>query len=228
MLSFFVSYSSEEGYYSLTKGGFITLAVILVLLLAGAAFIFNSQKSVRLGTRQLVFSAAAISLGFATSYIKIYSMPWGGSVTLCSMLFVCLAGYFYGPKIGLIAALSYGILQLLQDGGSYILDPFQVCCDYFFSFMALGISGFFSNKKNGLLKGYLAAIFGRGVFLSIGGYIYWMSYMPESFPKVISGIYPIVYNYSFILIEGIITVIIISIPAVRESLKRIKEMAITQ
>lgn len=228
MLSFFVSYSTEEGYYSLTKGGFIALAVILVLLLTGAAFLFNKQKSVRLGTRQLVFSAAAIALGFATSYIKLYSMPWGGSVTLCSMLFVCLAGYFYGPKIGLIAALSYGILQLLQDGGSYILDPFQVCCDYFFSFMALGISGFFSDKKNGLLKGYLASIFGRGVFLSLGGYIYWMSYMPESFPKVLSGIYPIVYNYSYILIEGIITVIIISIPAVKESLKRIKEMAVTQ
>ena len=225
MFNFFVSYSAEDECYSLTKGGYISLAVILILILVAAAFIFNKQKSVKLGTKQLVFSAAAIALGFATSYVKLYSMPWGGSVTLCSMLFICLVGYFYGPKIGLVAALSYGILQLLQDGGSYILDPFQVCCDYFFSFMALGLSGFFANKKHGLLIGYLAGIFGRGVFLSLGGYIYWMSYMPESFPKAISGIYPIVYNYSYILVEGIITVILISIPAVSVSLKKIKEMA---
>lgn len=226
MLNFLVSYSAEDECYSLTKGGFISLAVILVLILIAAAFLFNKQKSVKLGTKQLVFSAVAIALGFATSYIKLYSMPWGGSVTLCSMLFVCLVGYFYGPKLGLLAALSYGILQLLQDGGSYILDPFQVCCDYFFSFMALGLSGFFFNKKNGLLIGYIVGILGRGVFLTLGGYIYWMSYMPESFPKAISGIYPIVYNYSFILIEGIITIIIISIPAVKITIKRMKEMAI--
>ncbi|SEV90919.1 energy-coupled thiamine transporter ThiT [[Clostridium] fimetarium] len=226
MFNFLVSYDAEGGAYTLTKGGFICLAMILVLLLIGAAFLFNKQHSVKLGTKQLVFSAVAIALGFATSYLKIYSMPWGGSVTLCSMLFICLVGYFYGPKLGLIAALSYGILQLFQDGGSYMLDPFQVCCDYFFSFMALGLSGFFSNKKNGLLIGYIVGILGRGVFLSIGGYIYWMSYMPESFPKILSGIYPIVYNYSYILIEGIITVAIISIPAVKDALKRIKETAI--
>ena len=225
MFNFLVSYNAEDSYYSLTKSGFVAIAVILVLILVIAAFIFNPKKSVKFGTRQLVFSAAAMALGFAASYVKLYSMPWGGSVTLCSMLFICLAGYFFGPKIGLVTALSYGMLQLLQDGGSYILDPFQVCCDYFFSFMALGLSGFFSDRKNGLLTGYLVAIFGRGVFLTLGGYIYWMSYMPESFPQALSGIYPIVYNYSFIIAEGIITVVILSVPAVRQSLRRIKQMA---
>lgn len=225
MFNFLVSYNAEDSYYSLTKSGFVAIAVILVLILVIAAFIFNPKKSVKFGTRQLVFSAAAMALGFAASYVKLYSMPWGGSVTLCSMLFICLAGYFFGPKIGLVTALSYGMLQLLQDGGSYILDPFQVCCDYFFSFMALGLSGFFSDRKNGLLTGYLVAIFGRGVFLTLGGYIYWMSYMPESFPQALSGIYPIVYNYSYIIAEGIITVVILSVPAVRQSLRRIKQMA---
>ena len=225
MFNFLVNYNAEDSYYSLTKSGFAAIAVILVLILVIAAFLFNPKKSVKFGTRQLVFSAAAMALAFAASYLKLYSMPWGGSVTLCSMLFVCLAGYFFGPKIGLVTALSYGMLQLLQDGGSYILDPFQVCCDYFFSFMALGLSGFFADRKHGLLTGYLVAIFGRGVFLTLGGYIYWMSYMPESFPQAISGIYPIVYNYSYIIAEGIITVIIISVPAVRLSLRRIKQMA---
>ena len=46
------------------------------------------------------FSAAALALGFITSYVKIIDMPWGGSVTLCSMLFITLIGYWYGPKVG--------------------------------------------------------------------------------------------------------------------------------
>lgn len=226
MLNFLVSYSAEDKAYSLTKGGFITLAVSLVLILIVAAFFFNRDKSVKMGSKQLVFSGVAIALGFATSYVKIISMPYGGSVTLLSMLFICLVGYFYGPRLGLMAALSFGILQLLQDGGSYILDPFQVCCDYFFSFMALGLSGFFSHRKNGLVTGYIVGILARGVFLTIGGYIYWMSYMPEDFPKILSGLYPIIYNYSYILAEGVLTVIIISIPAVKNAIKRIKELAI--
>ena len=38
-------------------------------------------------------------------------------------------------------------------------------------------------------------------------------------------IYPIVYNYTFILAEGIITVILISIPAVKKGLAQIKKLA---
>ena len=37
------------------------------------------------------------------SYIRVFKMPWGGSVTLCSMLFICLIGYWYGVKTGVMA-----------------------------------------------------------------------------------------------------------------------------
>ncbi len=44
----------------------------------------------------------------------------------------------------------------------YILSPGQdVGFDYFFAFGALGIAGFFSEKKNGLLIGYITAVLGR-------------------------------------------------------------------
>lgn len=225
MFNFFISYSAEDDYYSLTQAGSASLIITLVLLLILAAFLFNRQKNSKTNAKQLVFAAVAIALGFATSYIKLWTLPWGGSVTLCSMLFVCLAGYFYGPKLGITAALCYGILQLLQDGGSYMLSPLQVLCDYIFSFMCLGLSGFFTNKKYGLIIGYIVSIIGRGVFLSIGGYIFWMSYMPEGFPKVLTAIYPIAYNYSYILIEGIITIAVLLIPAVSSALKRVKILA---
>ena len=41
-----------------------------------------------------------IALAMVTSYIKVWEMPMGGSVTLLSMLFICLIGYWFGPRYG--------------------------------------------------------------------------------------------------------------------------------
>ena len=73
-------------------------------------------------------------------------------------------------------------------------------------------------------KAYVAAILARGAFHVLGGYLYWMSYMPENYPKSLSAIYPIVYNYSYILAEGVITLILISIPAVSKALVQVRKM----
>ena len=131
---------------------------------------------------------------------------------------------WYGVGTGILVGLVYGILQFLQ--GPYVLSFFQVGCDYIFAFAALGLAGLFAKKEHGLIKGYIVAVFARGLFHVIGGYLYWMSYMPDSFPKSLTAVYPIVYNYSYLLIEGIITVIIISIPAVAKALGTVKKMAI--
>ena len=85
--------------------------------------------------------------------------------------------------------------------------------------------GFFYQKKNGLIKGYILAILVRGLFHTIGGYLYWMDYMPDNFPKSLAAIYPIVYNYSYILAEAVITLIVISLPPVKKALARVRMMA---
>lgn len=226
MLSNFLT--AEDGYYMLTKGGYIlTVILILAAILLTAVFVDKKQNTGRFSAKQLAFSGIALALGFVLSYVEIKIPLWGmgGAVTLFSMLIICLIGYWYGIRVGLVAAFAYSLLQFIQSGGAYMLTPFQVCCDYFFAFTALGVSGFFSNKKNGLLKGYLLAIFLRGLFHTIGGYLYWMDYMPESFPTSLAVIYPFVYNYSFILAEGILSVILISIPAVKKALDTIGSMA---
>ena len=91
--------------------------------------------------------------------------------------------------------------------------------------MAMGLSGFFCNSKNGLLKGYLVAILARGAFHSLGGYLYWMDYMPDNFPKSLTAVYPIVYNYSYILAEGLITVIVLLLPPVKKAMANVKRIA---
>ena len=209
----------------LTTAGYV-LCVVAGILLFVAALIFAGRISEKkkMGTRQLVFCAMAMALAFITSYLKLFNMPWGGSVTLCSMLFIVLIANWYGPKTGILVGLAYGILQFIQE--PYVLSLFQVCCDYILAFAALGVAGFFAKSKHGLLKGYIAAVIARGAFHALGGYLYWMDYMPDNFPKALTSVYPIVYNYSYLVAEGIITVIIISIPAVSKALNRIKQTAL--
>ncbi len=222
---------AEDGYYSLSAAGTTLFIVLTVILLALVAFIKtqstnkDGEKAPLFSTKQLVFSAVSMALGYALSYVKLIKMPWGGSVTLCSMLFIVLIGYLYGPKIGLICGFTFSILQFVQDGGSYILTPLQVAFDYFVAFTALGASGFFYKKKNGLLIGYIVAILLRGLSQTIAGYLYWMDYMPEEFPAKLAFIYPVCYNYSFILLEGLITVIIISLPPVKNAINKVRDMA---
>lgn len=229
--------SAEDGYYTLTTAGVVLCVILIAVFILLTALIARKSKDTEkagdvpskkklFSTKQLVFSAMALALGFAASYVKILPMPWGGSITLCSMLFVALIGYWYGPKIGLCAGFAYGLLQFVQDGGSYILSPLQACLDYIIAFAALGCSGFFTNKKNGLITGYIVAILARGLFHTIGGYLYWMDYMPESFPSSLAVIYPIAYNYSYILAEGVITVIIICLPPVKRAMASIKKLAL--
>ena len=222
MLNQFVLFD-EDGVAALTTAGnvlFIAIGIIALL-----AVCFFTGKNRKFDTRTLVFSAVSIAIAFALSYVKLFRMPWGGSVTLLSMLFVTIVGFWFGPAVGFTAAFSYGILQFVQGGGGYILSPLQVCLDYIFAFTALGASGFFRKGKHALQTGYVVAILLRGLFHAIGGYLYWMDYMPENFPASLAAVYPFCYNYAYILAEGLITLIIISLPPVKNALRRVGEMA---
>ena len=174
MLNFMVN--AEGG---LTTAGY-AICIVLGIVVFGIALFFagkNSEKN-KMSAKQLACCAMAMALAFITSYIKIFSLPWGGSVTLCSMLFIVLVANWYGVRTGILVGFTYGMLQFLQE--PYVLSLFQVCCDY----------------------------------------------MPDNFPKSLAAVYPIAYNYSFLLAEGLITIVIISIPAVQKALGRVKKIAV--
>lgn len=207
----------------LTALGYALCILAALLLFLAAAFITKGSSGKKISTKQLVYCGVAMALAFIASYLKVLALPFGGSVTLFSMLFICLIGYWYGVKVGLMTGLAYGILQFLQE--PYVLSFFQVCCDYILAFAALGLSGVFHKSKNGLLKGYILGILARGALHSLGGYLYWMDYMPDNFPQSISALYPIIYNYSYILAEGVLTVIVIMLPPVSKALNQLKRLA---
>ena len=179
-MSFFVT--ADGG---LTTAGYVGCVVLMVALVVIAS-VLSAQKSKGTGmdARKLAFCEMGMALAFVTSYVKVFELPYGGSVTLFSMLFIVLIANWYGAKTGILVGFAYGLLQFIQ--GPYVLSLFQVCCDYVFAFAALGVAGFFGKKKNGLLIGYIVAVLARGFFHTLGGYLYWMDYMPENFPILIS------------------------------------------
>ncbi len=200
----------------------VTVLVLLILLGAGTWFAWKlcGKKRGSLAFRQLAFCAMAIALATVTSNIKVYSFPFGGSITLCSMLFICLIGYFYGPECGFLTGAAHGVLQFLL--GAYILTPIQVLIDYPLAFAALGLSGFFWKSKHGLIKGYLAGVCGRYFFAVLSGWIFFGEYAWDGWGALP---YSLVYNAIYIFAEAAITVIILMIPAVSKAIAHVKEMA---
>ena len=86
-----------------------------------------------------------MALSFGLRYIKIFSMPQGGSLTLLSMLPIMLYAYMFGPREGLVAAAAYSVLQCVQ--GVFFLNFLQFLFDYIIGFTLLGLAGLFHKSK---------------------------------------------------------------------------------
>ncbi len=177
--------------------------------------------SKKVTVKQLVFCAAAIALGTVLSNIKLFHFPTGGSVTLLSMLVICLPGYWFGLGAGLRTGVAYGVLQLIID--PYVLFPLQLIVDYILAFGAFGLSGLFTNAKAGLVKGYVAAVIGRFVFATISGWIFFGEYAWEGWNPLA---YSLVYNAIYIFAEAAVTVIILLLPPVKNAMARVKKLAL--
>lgn len=215
----------DEAVMLTPMGIFIIIAVIIALI--AAALVIYRRKSgartMKLTTRQLVFSAAAIALAMVTSMIKVVDMPLGGSATLLSMLFITLIGYWYGPAAGITTGMAYGLLQFVIEPIFYTIP--QMLTDYPLAFGALGLAGFFCSRKYGLFMGYALGVFGRFVFTFLSGVLFFAAYAPEGMSAVR---YSFLYNGSYLLAEAVITLVVLAIPPVNKAMAYIKRLAIAQ
>jgi len=168
-------------------------------------------------TKKLVFSAMAVAIALVTSYIKLFKMPMGGSITLLSMLFICLIGYWFGTAYGMLTGAAYGILQFIID--PYMLSIPQVVLDYPLAFGALGLSGLFTAKKYGLYLGYAAGVCGRLLFSVLSGVVFFASYAPEGMN---AWVYSLLYQASYLVPEAVITLIILALPPVHRALSQVR------
>lgn len=211
----------ETTYVPTTLGNALLILLMAALLAGAVVFAARRQNAGRLSVRQLSFCAMSIALGTVLSNIKILDFPWGGSATLLSMLVICLPGCFFGLGAGIMTGVAYGVLQLLVD--PYVLYPMQLIMDYLLAFGALGLSGLFANSKNGLIKGYMAGVLGRYVFVVLSGWIFFASYAWEGWSALP---YSLVYNGIYLFTEAAITLVLLAVPAVGKMLGSIREMTV--
>lgn len=154
--------------------------------------------------KKYTVSALFVALAFALSSIKIIHLPFGGSVTLFSMLVISLPSHFFGIKYGFIASVSYSLLQITVD--PYIVHPLQVTLDYTIAFSCFGIVGLFGKTDKGLTIGYIVACLIRFLSSSISGYVFFKDYAPEGWNPII---YTLSYNGLYIFSECLISLILI-------------------
>ena len=94
---------SSEGVLT-AAGCALCLGILILCLLAGFALAENqgannhgaknqeasNQGAKKRDVKHLAYCAMALALAYVTSYIKVFTLPYGGSVTLMSMLFIVL------------------------------------------------------------------------------------------------------------------------------------------
>ena len=178
----------------------------------------DAEKAKPFSVRTLTYCAICVALALALSMIRLFPMPQGGEVTLCSMLFIVLAGYWFGPKAGILAGVSLGLLKFVIS--PYAVHPAQILLDYPLAFGALGLSGFFRNRKYGLFSGYAAGCLSRFCMSFISGVIFFSSFAVEKGQHPMY--YSAAYNLSYILPEMGITLALLAVPQFRRAIERIK------
>ncbi len=179
----------------------------------------------------LVEGAVMVALAVVLSFIRIIKMPWGGSVTLLSMLPIIMYSIKYGVKKGLLVSFVFSLFQLGQgvmDGlFTWGLTPASligsILLDYVLAYTAIGIGGIFRTKGIG---GWIAgtALAGVARFIShfLSGVIIWHSFgeLWSGFVTDNEWLYSLVYNGAYMLPEIIFTiigaVILFSIPQTKK------------
>lgn len=138
---FFKNNIKGDGYYDnyLNSAALYVSAGLLVAAAIATAFIAERKDKSGFDSRTLAFAGVSVAMSFALSYVTMWKMPQGGSVTLASMLPIMLFAYVYGAKKGLLVGFVYGLLQAVQD--PYIVHPAQFLLDYPIAYGLVGMTG---------------------------------------------------------------------------------------
>ena len=113
----------------------------LIVALALLTFFFGRKDRKGFDSRTISYAAVCIAMSFALSYLAPIHLPYGGSVTIASLLPLMIYSYMFGVRKGVFAGAIYGLLQVIQD--PWILHPAQLLLDYPIAFAGIGLAGMF-------------------------------------------------------------------------------------
>ncbi len=149
-------------------------------------------------TKRLTESAMLLAIAIVLELVAkmfIPEMPFGGQVTIVSMLPVVLISYRHGMKWGFVASFTYALLEMALGAktvsaaflpgyfgdGPMIFNALLMCLlDYVIAFTVLGLGGIFrnriQNRGTALVCGSLVALGARYLTHIASGYILFKGY----------------------------------------------------
>ncbi len=161
--------------------------------------------------RVLTECSIMVALTSVLSIIKLLELPYGGSVTVASMLPIVIAAQRHGTKAGIGAALAAAVIQLLLglNNLSYFTTWYSVVAiillDYIVAFTVFGLSGIFRNKfssqASSMFTGALIASVLRYVCHVISGATLWAGL---SIPTGAALLYSLGYNATYMIPESVV------------------------
>ena len=160
---------------------------------------------------KLTESAMMIALATVLSLLTI-EWPFGGSITICSMLPILIIGYRYNLLWGCFTGVVFGLIQLLlgMSNFSYATSGIAVVTialfDYLIAYGVAGLGGIFRGIKNqsvGLGLGALLTGVLRFICHFISGITVWSGFA-EDMP---AWLYSLTYNGAYMLPETVILIV---------------------
>ena len=159
------------------------------------------KTNTHLRVRALTEGAILVALAFVLSFVKLYQLPNGGSLTpaMFPILFYALR---WGLGRGLTAGFVFGLLQLLFDG-AYAWGWQSMVLDYLLAFAPLGLAGIFRGKAWGIFPGTVIGCLGRFHVHHISGITIYRIIEPTNIPGIGTfdnpHLYSLAYNGSYML-----------------------------
>ena len=174
----------------------------------------NATNNRRRPVLLLCEGAIMVVLAQLLGYIKVWEMPWGGSVCL-SMLPILLYACRWGVGSGLMSGLVLGVLQFMFDGG-IALGWQSIIGDYLLAFTAVGLAGLCRKLPNGIYWGTLVGGAARFAVHYVVGATIWAEYMPEEFfgmTMTTPWLYSLLYNGAYMVPDTALCIVIFALLA---------------
>jgi len=174
------------------------ITVFSLIALAAVLMIITGKKN-SFSARSIAYGAISIALSFVLSFIRLFRMPNGGSITPASMLPLLIYAAAFGTRPGVVCGVAYGVLQFIQGGEMF--HPVEFILDFLLAFAFLGLAGIRFPKKWktwGILCAMLCGILGRCLCATLAGYFVWGSELWASF----------VYNITYLGPDGAICLLL--------------------
>ncbi len=178
--------------------------------------------------QRMCVTAVLLALATVLSILRPFILPFGGSITLLSMLPVVMIPLMYGTRWGMVSAFIYSLIQLGLDLGSVLswgLTPYAligtIVLDYILAFSLLGLAGVFKTKGIvGIAGGVVMVLVLRFLMHFISGVIIF-----GTITSADAWVYSLSYNASYMVPEFITTtvaaIILFKVPAVKRLVDRV-------